>query len=174
MSHDSAAPHVPLLRNSCCVDNKRLLQRPRFNYGHCLGRDLRSAGIIINNWVSLGSGRHIWHTITQQKNVHSNTNNSDKFWVDPEQLVQAAAQNTLPSPLSYAGVLAGLLPQPDSPPAAPATPPSQLQSLQCPCTKLPQPLLSQTTIVPYPLIIITLKTHCRPKSCATATQSPLS
>ncbi len=105
---------------SSWVDNKRPQQRPQFNYGHGLGRDLRNAGLDVNNWASLASDRSIWHTITQQKKVHCNTNGGGYIWVDPEKLAQAAAENILPSPLSYAGVLLGLLSLPDSPSPAPA------------------------------------------------------
>jgi hypothetical protein len=109
---------------SSWVDNKRPQQRPQFNYGHGLGRDLRNAGVNIDNWASLASDRKIWHIITQQKNVYCNINGGGYIWVDPDQLAQAAAENTLPSPLSYAGVLLGLLALPDAPtPVIPTIPP---------------------------------------------------
>ncbi len=53
-----------------------------------------------------------WLAIAQQKNIHCNTNGGGYIWVDPELLKQAAAERTLPPPLSYAGVLLRLLPLP--------------------------------------------------------------
>jgi hypothetical protein len=95
---------LPRMLHSSWVDNKRPQQQPQFNYGHGLGRDLRNAGIRVHleKWVSLASDcGNIWHTITQQKNVYCNTNGGGYIWVDPEHLAQAAAENTLPSQLSY-------------------------------------------------------------------------
>ncbi len=42
-AHDS----LPRMFLSSWVDNKRPRQRPQFNYGHGLGRDLRNAGVHI-------------------------------------------------------------------------------------------------------------------------------
>ncbi len=65
---------LPRMLLSSWVDNKRPQQRPQFNYGHGLGRDLRNAGVSIDNWASPSLASHgdlkIWHTITQQKNVY--------------------------------------------------------------------------------------------------------
>ena len=133
---------LPRMLLSSWVDNKRPQQRPQFNYGHGLGRDLRNAGVNIDNWASLASDRKIWHIITQQKNVYCNTNGGGYIWVDPDQLAQAAAENTLPSPLSYAGVLLGLLALPDAPTPVIPTIPSPAKS---------NPLLPQPTkVTPLP------------------------
>ncbi len=127
---------LPRMLLSSWVDNKRPQQRPQFNYGHGLGRDLRNAGVNIDNWASLASDRKIWHTITQQKNVYYNTNGGGYIWVDPDKLAQADAENTLPSPLSYAGVLLGLLALPDAPtpviPTIPSPAKSNLTNPFCP------------------------------------------
>jgi hypothetical protein len=138
----------PRMFLSFWVDNKRPQQRPQFNYGHGhgLGRDLRNAGIHLDNWASLASDRNIWHTITQQNNVYCNTNSGGYIWVDPEQLSQAAAENTLPSLLSYAGVLLGLLSLPDAPtPVVPTIPSPAKSNLTNP--QLPQP----TAVTQLPL-----------------------
>ena len=139
--HVSRMPmtRLPRMFLSSWVDNKRPRQRPQFNYGHGLGRDLRNAGVHIDNWASFASDRNIWHTITQRKNVYCNNNGGGYIWVDPEQLAQAAAENILPSPLSYAGVLLGLLPRPDHdvPAAAvPATPSPAKSNLTTPLPQL--------------------------------------
>jgi hypothetical protein len=129
------------------VDNKRPQQRPQFNCGHGLGRDLHNAGIHFDNWASLASDRNIWHTITQQQEylLYSNTNGCGYIWVDPEQLAQAAAENALLSPLSYAGVLLGLLSLPLTPTPVVPTIPSPAKS------NLTKPLLPQpTTVTPLP------------------------
>jgi hypothetical protein len=142
--HVSRMPmtRLPRMLLSSWVDNKRPQQRPQFNYGHGLGRDLRNAGVNIDNWASLASDRKIWHIITQQKNVYCNTNGGGYIWVDPDQLAQAAAENTLPSPLSYAGVLLGLLALPDAPTPVIPTIPSPAKS---------NPLLPQPTkVTPLP------------------------
>jgi hypothetical protein len=47
-------------------------QRPRFNYGHGLLRDLRKAGVPFKGWDILAGDQYLWHTITQQKNVNCN------------------------------------------------------------------------------------------------------
>ena len=122
--HVSRMPmtRLPRMFLSSWVDNKRPQQRPQFNYGHGLGRDLRNAGVLIDNWASFASDRNIWHTITQQKNVYCNNNGGGYIWVDPDLVAQAAAENIPPSPLSYAGVLLGLLPLPDVPAAAVPSP----------------------------------------------------
>jgi hypothetical protein len=124
---------------SSWVDTKRPQQQPQFNYSHGLERDLCNAGVHIDNWASLASDSKIWHTITQQKNMYCNTNGVGYIWVDPEQLAQAAAENTLPSPhslpspLSYAGVLLGLLSLPDaSTPVVPTIPSPASPTLQTP------------------------------------------
>ncbi len=52
----------------------------------------------------------------------------NKSRVDPEQLAQSAAENILPPPLSYAGVLLGFLPLPDVPAAAVPAIPSPAKS----------------------------------------------
>ena len=144
--HVSRMPmtRLPRMFLSSWVDNKRPRQRPQFNYGHGLGRDLRNAGVHIDNWASFASDRNIWHTITQRKNVYCNNNGGGYIWVDPEQLAQAAAENILPSPLSYAGVLLGLLPLPDHDVPAAAVPaiPSPAKS------NLTTPLLQLTFVTP--------------------------
>ena len=96
---------------SSWVDNKRPQQRPQFNYGHGLSRDLRNAGIPIKAWDTLASDRNLWHAITQQKNVHCNAAGGGYAWPGPELSVQEK-DPTLPDsePSSYAGVLLGLLP----------------------------------------------------------------
>ena len=134
---------LPRMFLSSWVDNKRPQQRPQFNYGHGLRRDLRNAGLHINNWASLASDRSIWHSITQQKNVFCNINGGGYIWVDPEQLAQAAAENILPSPSSYAGVLLGLSPLPDAPAPVvpgPAYPSESTESSVEPNPKTPPPL----------------------------------
>ena len=115
------------------VDNKRQ-QQPQFNYGRGLGRDLCNAGVHTGD-------RNIWHTITQQKNVYCNKNGGGYIWVNPEQLAEAAAENILQSPISYAEVLPGLLPLPDEPAAAVPAIPSPAKS------NLTTPLLPQLTII---------------------------
>ena len=145
---------LPRMFLSSWVDHKRPQQRPRFNYGHGLGRDLRNAGVKISDWGFLANDRTLWHAITQQKNRHCNTNGSGYIWVDPELLEQAAAQRTLPPPLSYAGVLLGLLPSPDAPtPVAPSSPPpaNQIIPLIMPQTThstTPSPSPSSPILVP--------------------------
>jgi hypothetical protein len=82
------------------------------------------------------------HTITQQKNVHCNTDSDGYIWIDPAQLKLAAAKRTLPPSLSYAGVLPGLLPSPDAPIPIAAAPPSPEKPNQT------KPLISQMTPKP--------------------------
>jgi hypothetical protein len=62
----SVASHVL----SSWVDHKRPQQRPRFNYGHGLLRDLRNAGVHLKARDTLAGDLNLWHAITQQKNVH--------------------------------------------------------------------------------------------------------
>jgi hypothetical protein len=73
----------------------------------------------------------------------------------------------LPSPLSYAGVLLGLLALPDAPTPVIPTIPSPAKS---------NPLLPQPTKVVTPITFRVFITVCcpSPKSCTTALQSPLS
>ncbi len=53
--------------------------------------------------------RNLWHAITQQKNVHCNSNGGGYAWVNAsESEVTAAAECILPSPSSYARVILGL------------------------------------------------------------------
>ena len=137
---------LPRMFLSSWVDNKRPRQRPQFNYGHGLGRDLRNAGVHIDNWASFVSDRNIWHAITQQKNVYCNNNGSGYIWVDPEQLAQAAAESILTSPLSYAGVLLGLLPLPDVPASAVPAIPSPLSQLTIVTPSSPSPSSSQCVV----------------------------
>jgi hypothetical protein len=75
------------------------------------------------------------------KFVYWNTNCSGYIWVDPEQMAQAAAsaENTVPLPLFYAGVLLGLLSVPDAPmPVVPTIPSPAKSNLTK--TLLPQPI----------------------------------
>jgi hypothetical protein len=149
---------------SSWVDNQCLQQQPQFNYGDGLGRDLRNAGVHIDNWASLASDCNIWHTITQQKNVYCNTNGSGYVWVDQEQLTQAAAENTLPSPLPYAGVL--LAYYLCSMPGAHAWCPHK--SLACnvqPCKTAAAQTDHSNTLTHITSFFITV---CSPKSCTTA------
>ena len=151
--HVSRMPmtRLPRMFLSSWVDNKRPQQRPRFNYGHGLRRDLRNAGVNISDWGSLARDRGLWHAITQQKNVHCNTNGGGYVWIDPEQQEHAAAMRTLPSPSSYAGVLLGLLPPP-SPDAATVVVPSTPSPAKPKQTNhtLPQ-MTSEPTSSPSPL-----------------------
>jgi hypothetical protein len=64
------------------VDHKRLQQRPQFTYGHGLERDLSNAGVDMKNWGSLAMNHNLWHAITQQKNVHCNSNRGVYAWMD--------------------------------------------------------------------------------------------
>ena len=61
-----------------------------------------------------GRDRGLWHAITEQKNIHFNTNGGGYIWIDPEQQEHASAKRTLPSPSSYAGFLLGLRLPPDA------------------------------------------------------------
>ena len=94
--------HLPRMFLSAWVDNKRPQQRPRFNYGHGLARDLRNAGVNRSDWGFLANDRTLWHAITQQKNVQCNTTGSGIIWINPALREQAAAERTPPPPLSYA------------------------------------------------------------------------
>jgi hypothetical protein len=99
---------LPRLFLSSWVDHKRPQQRPQFTYGHGLKRDLSNAGVDIKNWGSLARNRNLWHAITQQKNVHCNSNGGGYAWMDESDSEEAAAVCILPSPSSYAGVILGL------------------------------------------------------------------
>ena len=66
---------------SSWVDNKRPRQRPQFNYGHWLLRDLRNAGVHLKAWDTLAGDQNPWHAITQQKNVHCNAAGGDYAWL---------------------------------------------------------------------------------------------
>jgi len=163
--HVSRMPmtRLPRMLLSSWVDNKRPQQRPQFNYGHGLRRDLLNAGVNINDWGVLANNRSFWHAITQQKNVHCNVNGGGYIWVEPEQLEQAAAEQTLPPPLSCAGVLLGLLSSPDTPsPVFPAIPspakPNLTNSL------MPQ-MIPATTSPPLPLSTILVPCHA-PQRCS--------
>ena len=155
---------LPRMFLSSWVDNRRPQQRPRFNYGHGLGRDLRNAGDNISDWGFLANDRSLWHAITQQRNLHCNTNGGGYIWVDPEQLEQAAAERTLPPPLSYAGVLLGLLPLPDAPtPVVPSTPPASKAQTNKTSDVIPNDPFNH----PIPITFIT---NHSPKACTTAMQ----
>jgi hypothetical protein len=69
-------PRRRLLRLASWVDHKRPKQRPQFTYRHHDGlkRDLSNAGVDVKEWGSLAMNRNLWHAITQQKNVHCNSN----------------------------------------------------------------------------------------------------
>ena len=112
---------LPRMFLSSWVDNKRPRQRPQFNYGHGLIRDLRNAGVHLKAWDTLAGDRNLWHAITQQKNVHctGNTASGGYAWLDSEQLDQNTEQSLL-TPTSYGGVLLGLrsTSTPSTPPAA--------------------------------------------------------
>ena len=144
-SLSSLISRLPRMLLSSWVDNKRPRQRPQFNYGH----GLQSAGVNIRVWGSLAKNRSLWRAITQQKNVHCNFNGGGYIWVDPEQLEQAAAKQTLPPPLSCAGVLLGLLPSPDAP--TPVVVPAQI--------------IPATTPPPLPLSPILVPNHT-PQRCS--------
>jgi hypothetical protein len=90
------------------VDHKRPQQRPQFTHGHGLKRDLNNAGVHVKNWGSLAMNRNLWHAVTQQKNVHCNSNGGGYAWMDESKSEDTAAERILPSPSSYAGVILGL------------------------------------------------------------------
>ena len=62
---------MPRMFLSSCVDDKRPKQRPKFNYGHGLSRDLKNAGIRVKASDTRASDVNLWHAITQQKRVIS-------------------------------------------------------------------------------------------------------
>jgi hypothetical protein len=154
---------LPRMFLSSWVDNKRPQQRPRFNYGHGLARDLRNAGVNRSDWGFLATDRTLWHAITQQKNVHCNTTSGGIIWINPALLEQAAAERTPPPPLSYAGVLLGLLPLPEAPAAvAPFSPPPAANQP----THLTIPQMTPSTIPsPSPLSPIIVPNHA-PQRCS--------
>jgi hypothetical protein len=51
--------------------------------------------------------RILWHAITQQKNVHCNSNGSGYAWMDEPQSEDTAAESILPLPSTYPGVILG-------------------------------------------------------------------
>ncbi len=70
----------------------------------------------MKNWGSLAMNRNLWHAVTQQKNVHCNSNGGGYAWMDSDdsesKSEDTAAERILPqpeaSPSSYAGVILGL------------------------------------------------------------------
>jgi hypothetical protein len=108
--HVSRMPmsRLPRLLLSSWVDHKRPQQRPQFTYGHGLKRDLHNAGVDVKNWGSLAMNRNLWHAVTQQKNVHCNSNGGGYAWMEESKSEDTAAERILPSPSSYAGVILGL------------------------------------------------------------------
>ncbi len=99
---------LPRLLLSSWVDHKRPQQRPQFTYGHGLKRDLHNAGVDVKNWGSLAMNCNLWHAVTQQKNVHCNSNGGGYAWMDESKSEDTAAERILPSLSSYAGVILGL------------------------------------------------------------------
>jgi hypothetical protein len=78
------------------------------NVGHGLKRDLHHAGVDVKNWGSLAMNHNLWHAVTQQKNVHCNSNGGGYAWMDESESGDTAAERILPSPSSYSGVILGL------------------------------------------------------------------
>ena len=95
--HVSRMPmtRLPRMFLSSWVDNERPHQRPQFNHGHGLRRDLHNADVNISDWGVLANNSSFWHAISQQKNVYCNFNSGGYIWVNLEQLGQAAAKRTL-------------------------------------------------------------------------------
>ena len=152
---------LPRMFLSSWVDHKRPQQRPQFNYGHGLLRDLRNAGVHLKAWDTLASDRNLWHAITQQKNVHCNAAGGGYAWLDSEQLDQDS-ERSLPSPSSYAGVLLGLhsLSTPSTPsaaksPSAVKSPGSIKSPIKSPLSLLPNlPSLTPSVVPPSPSPLI--------------------
>ena len=130
---------LPRMFLSSWVDHKRPQGRPQLNYGHGLLRDLQNAGVHVKAWDTLASDRNLWHSITQQKNVHCNANGGGYAWQGSE-LIEQTKNSPLPPPSSYAGVLLGLssLPTPSPIATSPAKPtldspvPSRLLTIPSP------------------------------------------
>ena len=131
---------LPRMFLSSWVDNKRPKQRPQFNYGSWLSRDLENACIHFKARNTLASDRNLWQAITQQKNVHCNAGGCGYVWPGPELCVQDK-DPTLPAPSSYAGVLIGSLPSSQSKtfPTSPSRSPAK-STLSCP-SPVPYPSL---------------------------------
>jgi hypothetical protein len=92
------------------LDHKRQQQRPQFNHGHGLLRDLKNAWVHLKAWDTLVGDQNLWHAITKQMKVNCNSAGggyATYAWLDSEKLDQDTEQS-LPSPSSYAGVLLGL------------------------------------------------------------------
>ena len=136
--HVSRMPmsRLPRLLLSSWVDHKRPQQRPQFTYGHGLKRDLSNAGVDVKHWGSLALNRNLWHAVTQQKNVHCNSNGGGYAWKDDLESEDAAAEHIPPSPSSYAGVLLGL--------SAAAAAEQQAHLFSSPCTMSSPRLLAQS------------------------------
>jgi hypothetical protein len=62
----------------------------------------------VKDWDSQAMSRNLWHAITQQKNVHCNSNGGGYAWMDESESEDAAAERILHLPSSYAGVILGL------------------------------------------------------------------
>ncbi len=61
----------------------------------------------MKTWASLAMNCNLWHAISQQKNVHYNSNGGGYAWMDEPESENTAAECTLPLPFSYAGVILG-------------------------------------------------------------------
>ena len=129
--HVSRMPfsRLPCMFLSSWVDHKRLQQRPQFNFGHGLLRDIRNAGVHLKAWDTLAGNWNLWHAITQQKNVHCNAARGGYAWLDSEQLDQDTEQPLL-LPSSYTSVLLGLcsISMPSTPSAANLKSPGSIKS----------------------------------------------
>jgi hypothetical protein len=99
---------LPRLLLSFWVDPKRPKQRPQFTHGSGLKRDLSNAGVDLKFWGSPAMTRNLWHAITQQKNVHCNSNGGGYAWMDAAEYEVTSAECILPSQSSYEGVILGL------------------------------------------------------------------
>jgi hypothetical protein len=160
--HVSRMPmsRLPRLLLSSWVDHKRPQQRPQFTYGHGLKRDLSNAGVDVKHWGLLALNRNLWHAITQQKNVHCNSNGGGYAWKDDLESEDAAAERIPPSPSSYAGVLLGLSAAAASAPVQQSMhnvippPASSIRDLQImqPIQVLSPPAKSSLIVIPSPII----------------------
>ena len=95
---------LPRMFLSSWIDHKRPQGRPLLNYGHGLLRDFQNAGVHVKVSDTLASDKNLWHSITQQKNVHCNANGEGYAWQGSE-LIKQAKDSPLPPPFSFPGFL---------------------------------------------------------------------
>ena len=122
---------------------------------------------------------NLWHTVTQKKNVHCNSNGGDYACLDESESENNAAERILPLPSSYAGVILGLS---AASAAAPDPQPTENVNLQpensnydhhhdMQPTQTPSPAAnSSLTIISSP-IILTVPQRCSRRLAAKAEQA---